>query len=165
MMSFIINTTIDPAVMGRLKSMVSALSDTTAKSIIDDVMQDVTTRMRELAIGATPVGERPKRSKADRNPPHMKQQWGAVTSVDGGFAFSNPAPYGYVLEYGLYPNPGRRTVAGTYKGETDNWNAYGVFSKQADSGILGPLTVGGIADDAATTIMDEMLAMFERMGR
>lgn len=165
MMSFTIEANIDPAVMNRLKSMVSALSATTAKSIIDDVMRDVTARMRELAIGGTPVGERPKRSKADRNPPHMKQQWGEVTETDGGFAFSNPVPYGYVLEYGLYPNPGKRTVAGSYKGQTDNWNAYGVFSKQAESGILGPLTVGHIADDAATTIMDEMLAMFERMGR
>ena len=166
-MQFTITTNIDPGVLLRLSDVMAAMGNKSGQ-LMHSVTRDVATRMRELAIGQTPVGEKPKpivrktRASTPDEMAHMKARWEPVVSVDGGFAFNNPASYGYVLEYGLYPNPGKRTVGSYYMGQSDSWNAYGVFSNQAPHGILGPLTVGNQADDAANYIITEMLTAWEK---
>lgn len=169
-MEFIIQATIRPDVLSRLRGVISGMGSAAASDAMTTVIKDVTLRMRELAIGQTPVGVEPKpiirkrgKSRPDDNA-RMKSRWSDVVPVDGGFAFSNPATYGYVLEYGLYKSKGPRTVEGTYAGQkSDNWNASGIFSSQASSGILGPLEANDTASQAATYIVDTLMSFWEKM--
>lgn len=79
---------------------------------------DAATTMRNLALGRTPY-----------RTGHLKRGWGAVRPTAKGFSFSNPVEYAGILEEGLYPSVGPRTIA----------LAGGIYSRQAPGGMLTPL--------------------------
>ena len=73
---------------------------------------------------------------------HFKRSWGQIDQHEGGLTFENPVEYGSILEEGLYPGVGRRTVQAEG----------GIFSRQAVGGILGPMT----ADDDVVGAIEEI---------
>jgi hypothetical protein len=85
-------------------------------------LKDSAITLRGLARGRSPVGIR-------RGSGEFKNAWGAVEPTARGFSFSNPEEYGQVLEQGLYPSVGPRTIS--VHG--------GIYSRQAPGGILSPL--------------------------
>jgi len=98
-------------------------------------LEDATVSLRNLVQGATPVGIGPTEGE-------MKGSWSTVTYEAGGFSFGSDKPYAEVLEEGLYPGVGPRTVK---TGE-------GIFSRQAPGGMVAPL----IEDD---TVVDRLLEL------
>lgn len=86
--------------------------------LLGDVAQDVAVTVRRLVQGRTPV-------KSGT----MKRSWSPVQAETSGFSFSSNVPYASVLEDGLYPSVGPRTVS--YEG--------GVYSKQAPGGMISPV--------------------------
>lgn len=95
-------------------------------------MEDGAKTIRALAKRNTPRGYSGPRSRTMRRDPHagqMKQEWSAVSMVQGGFTFDNTVPYSEVLEEGRYPGVGPRTAR---RGDD-------VYSRQAVGGILQPL--------------------------
>jgi len=79
---------------------------------------DAATTLRNLALGRTPYLTG-----------HLKRGWGAVRPTEKGFSFSNPVEYATILEEGLYPSVGPRTIS----------VAGGIYSRQAPGGMLTPL--------------------------
>jgi hypothetical protein len=81
----------------------------------------------------------------------FKRSWSDVTPLlAGGYSFENPAGYGDILEEGLYPRVGPRTVA--HEGR--------IYSRQAIGGILGPM----IEDETLVDrITDRVIEEFNRI--
>ena len=87
--------------------------------LIDLVIDDAATTLRNLVIGRTPVGKTGE----------LKKSWSAVERTSTGFTFGTDKEYADVLEEGGYRGVGPRTIA--YAG--------GIFSRQAPGGIIAPL--------------------------
>lgn len=154
MIPFTVQVTFSPEIMANLRAMTSRMED--AHKVMLDVVETVTRDMKQTAYINSPVDDTPQADNIQ-----MKAMWSDVYQVNGGFAFGNSAPYAYVLEYGLYPGIGKRTVAGHYAGKDTGWNSYGVFSSQAVGGMLGILETQGVVDGAANSIINEMLNYFQ----
>lgn len=85
---------------------------------LEATLEDLAIFMRSLAIGASPE---------DKGT--FGTSWGQVEEIEGGFSFTNPLPYAHVLEFGLYPGLGPRTVPGPEGG---------IYSGQAPEGVVRP---------------------------
>lgn len=90
--------------------------------ILDAALDDVIKTLRNLARGGTPVG-------VGSTSGATKRSWGPIEHEDGGLSFSLDVPWAEVLERGLYPGVGPRTVQ----------TSEGIFSRQAPEGILSPM--------------------------
>lgn len=109
---------------------------------VDAGLRDVATTLRSLVLGRSPV-----------DTGAFKLSWGAVEQQEGGFSytFTNPQPYGFVLEGGLYPGVGPRTVA--EEGQ--------IYSRQAPGGVAGPILEDpAVAERVAQLIADELERRF-----
>jgi hypothetical protein len=87
--------------------------------LIELLIEDTATTLRNLVIGGTPVGD-----TGD-----LKKSWSAVERTATGFTFGTDKDYATVLEEGGYTGVGPRTIA----------LADGIFSRQAPGGIIAPL--------------------------
>jgi hypothetical protein len=113
-------------------------------------LEDIGHTTRSLTLGRTPVGIRKGHAGT------LKRSWGRVEKTGGGFSFGNTAPYAHVLELGLYPNVGPRTVQ---VGD-------GVFSRQAPGGILGPLIEDpSVLQRIADLVANEIVRGVNRVAR
>jgi hypothetical protein len=104
--------------------------------MFDLAVQDVAKTLRNLVIGRTPVLTGA-----------LKKSWSTVSRTSVGFTFGTDLDYAQILEEGLYRGVGPRTVA----------SGSGVFSRQAPSGIIGPLLEDErMIDRVATEIVREL---------
>lgn len=111
---------------------------------LDHGMEEAAKTMKGLAEGRTPVASG-----------RAKRSWGQVQKHRGGYSFTNPVWYTEILEEGLYPAVGPRTVA--HEG--------GIYSRQAPGGILGPLVENDeVLLRVAETIVDEIVRLTARAG-
>ena len=87
---------------------------------VEEGIKEATALLRKLAEGNTPF-----------DTGRLKGSWSSVQQDIGtlSYSFSTDVPYATVLEEGLYEFVGPRTVL----------TSYGIFSRQAPSGILWPL--------------------------
>jgi len=113
-----------------------------------EAMGDSAKTLRNIARGRTPVGIGPTQGQ-------LKGAWSEVgMASEGVLGFENPIDYGYVLEGGLYPGVGPRTVA----------VAGGIYSRQAPGGILGPmLEDDATLGDAVETVTRQVVRELERL--
>lgn len=86
---------------------------------IQTAAHDAAVTLLNIVIGGSPVGIGPGSGT-------FKRAWTDVEMVQGGFAFGNSTHYGDILEEGLYPVAGPRTIA----------TSKGIFSNQAPEGVL-----------------------------
>jgi len=119
--------------MERLRELVAGIP-----AAAQSALQDVAETLRRLALGRTPyaTGE-------------LYRSWSSVTREEGGFSFSTDVPYAEVLERGLYPGVGPRTV------EVEG----GIFSRQAPGGILTPIVED---DEVIRKVVDLIVEVIER---
>jgi hypothetical protein len=123
-----------------IQQIMAALQD--LPESFDAAARQVAETMRELVVGASPY-----------DTGHFKESWGQVESHAGGFSFSNPVDYGVILEEGLYPAVGPRTVS----------VGGGIFSRQAPGGIIRPLLDDpSVIDRIARLVVEEMVRGIER---
>jgi len=108
---------------------------------LEEALDKVANNVRERIIAATPHDT--GTLKAGWGEVYKTRTWGQLDSHESGRTFSNPVPYGEILEEGLYPKVGRKTV------QTEG----GIFSKKAPGGIMGPI----INDDNYT---DYLVSLF-----
>ena len=107
---------------------------------VEEALEKVANNVRERIIAATPVDS--GTLKAGWGEVQKAGSWGQTGKHESGRTFSNPVPYGEILEEGLYPQVGKKTV------QTEG----GIFSKKAPGGIMGPL----INDDNYTDYLVEL---------
>lgn len=153
MIPFAVKVQFDAQVMAKMATMVAGMSDGSAFDSMLSVTQEVMAHMREVAVGASPRGDRPKSS------PRLKDSWSQAETQGNKVLFGNSRPYAFVLEYGHYEGVGPRTVAGTYGGESRH---SGIFSRQAPQGMLGIMEANGSLDAAVSTILDESIKLMQR---
>lgn len=114
--------------------------------LIRDSSVDVVKTLRNLSKGGTPV-----------KTGHAKSEWSEVQSTIGvnSLSFENRVSYIGILEHGLYPRVGPRTVA----------TGRGIFSKQAPEGMIYPLMEDqDLARDLMQTIVTSIQTWIERRG-
>jgi len=95
-------------------------------------LDKVANEIRDRVIDRTPVdstGTPGGTLKAGWGEVEKNGGWGQMGQHESGRAFANPVDYGEILEDGLYPGVGPRTV------KTEG----GIYSKQAPGGIMGPI--------------------------
>jgi hypothetical protein len=95
-------------------------------------LEKVANEIRARVIDATPVdsmGSPGGTLKAGWGELEKVGSWGQTDKHEPGLTFENRVPYGEILEEGLYPGVGRRTIKTTE----------GIFSRQAPGGIMGPI--------------------------
>jgi len=108
-----------------------------------EVLRSSTEKLKTMVQGDTPVGIGPTKGQ-------LKSGWSGVTEGYGGFTFQNPVPYAAVLERGLYPGVGPRTVK----------TGKGIFSRQAPDGMTAAIT-----EAEAAKIVQYVAAEIERLSR
>lgn len=112
--------------------------------VFDIAVNDVATTLRNLVIGRTPIGVKPHGGT-------LKKSWSNVSRTSTGFTFGTGLDYAQILEEGLYPSAGPRTI------EVEG----GVYSRQAEGGIIGPLLrdetlLNRIATSVVETVQREL---------
>ena len=101
------------------------------------VIRPIVEKIRQLVIARTPV---------DKGT--AKAGWSELYTAPEGLSFTNPVAYMHVLEEGLYPGVGPKTVA--YAG--------GIYSSQAPGGMITPIMedkalIDGMADEIADKLI------------
>jgi len=86
-------------------------------SILDSIEEGIAW-LRDAVVNRTPT-----------DTGYAQSSWGEIERHSNGFSFSNPVEYMSVLEKGLYPGLGPKTVI--FQG--------GIYSSQAPGGIIAPL--------------------------
>ena len=138
-----IDLTIDIQQLEQVREMLAG-----SPEAIEAGTRAATELLRDLGVGATPVGVHPFGGA-------LKRSWSAVqVEVSGrSFSFSTPLDYSQTLEEGLYPRVGPRTIA--HQG--------GIYSRQAPGGILGPLLEErDIIDNVVSVVVDAILQGVQR---
>lgn len=114
------------------------------------VLEDIANTVRTVIQGVSPIGldYRPKQvsktgavkkgtggwfRRAARKEGTLKTSWSQVQEMGGGYGFYAGVPYARIVEFGLYPGLGPRTVTGPG----------GIYSSQAPQGMVAPLVTGG----------------------
>lgn len=94
------------------------------------LLGEIDSTFYDMVLFRTPEDDVTKKGKAKTTAEHIKMNWQHVVDEDGrGVSISNPFVYGPVLDLGLYPGEGPRTVA----------NEGGIFSKMGPKGIVQPM--------------------------
>ncbi len=115
-------------------------------TLVSEALGDSAETVRNVIRGRTPVGVRETRGQA-------KQSWSDVTLTSNGYSFESPLSYINVLEEGLYPGVGPRTVAAEG----------GIFSRQAPGGILNWLVSDeNQITDIIEAVVDEVVRQLNR---
>lgn len=99
---------------------------------LDEFQKDLGTVEEKVIQGVEEGVEWLRSLIVDRTPVdtgYAQSKWGEVERERNGFSFSNPVHYMRVLEDGLYPGIGPKTVF--FQG--------GIYSSQAPGGIVGPI--------------------------
>lgn len=100
---------------------------------VQSALKEATERLRDIIVERTPV-----------DTGHFKRSWSSVSFMSGGLSFSADVSYAHVLEEGLYPSVGPKTVA----------FAGGIYSSQAPGGIIGPV----VESDLVVSQIAELIA-------
>lgn len=83
----------------------------------------------------------------------LKSGWTEPVESGDGFSFENPTEYAIVLEEGLYPGEGPKTV------QTER----GIFSREAREGMMEPYIADEtVIDDVLTAVAEQILREVER---
>jgi hypothetical protein len=115
---------------------------------ISKLTRSVASRVKELVIKATPVGNRPLRGRK-----RTKRSWTAIKKDEGGYSFYNPTIQSWFLEYGSkagekpWPSARERTV----------YNEGRIYSSQAPDGITAKANVDEEADKIATELFQLLI--------
>jgi hypothetical protein len=112
---------------------------------ISRLTRSVASRVRQVVINATPVGNRRLKGRK-----RTKKSWTGIRKDEGGYSFDNPTPQAWHLEYGSeagkrpWPSAKSRTV----------YNDGRVYSSQAPEGIVAKANAEEIADQIATELFE-----------
>jgi len=88
------------------------------REALSKAMEDAAEKIRRRAIERTPV-----------DTGYLKSAWTPLIKLGSGISFGNYAPYAGIVEYGLYPGLGPKTVE--FRGR--------IYSSQAPGGMVGPV--------------------------
>jgi len=127
---------------GQLSSLLASFSGVMPAAL--DTLEDTARTIRKLVVGKTPVG-------ISSTAGTMKGSWSSLRKASDGFSFDTRTPYAHVLEEGLYPGVGSRTVQ----------TGGGIFSRQAPSGMATPILAdSSLEDQIASTLSRRILGAF-----
>lgn len=106
---------------------------------IRTVIRPIVARIRELVIARTPV-----------DTGAAKGGWSELYTAPEGLSFTNPVKYIDILESGLYPRVGPKTVA----------FEDGIYSSQAPGGMITPIIEdSALIDGMVNEVADKLLRL------